>query len=307
MTTQSNSNTATPYFTFSDFLHLHFKGKVQKIAVNAGFTCPNRDGTKGTGGCTYCNNQTFNPGYCKPEQSVTEQLEQGKRFFARKYPQMQYIAYFQAYTNTYGDIASVIALYEEALRVDGVVGLIIGTRPDCMPQELLEYLSELSKRTFVLVEYGVESVHDRTLRLINRGHTHADTVDAILRTHGAGVMCGVHIIMGLPEETEEEMLDTVRVLSELPISTLKVHQLQIIRGTRLAEQIETGGVKVKAFSVEGYIDLCCRIVGIVPRHIAIERFVSSSPKELLLSPQWGLKNYEFTNLLNNALRKTLLD
>ncbi len=304
MTTQSNS-AVTPYFTFSDFLHLHFKGKVQKIAVNAGFTCPNRDGVKGIGGCTYCNNQTFNPAYCKPEQSVTEQLEQGKRFFVRKYPQMQYIAYFQAYTNTYGDIDKVIALYEEALRMDGVVGLIIGTRPDCMPQKLLEYLSELSKRTFVLVEYGVESVHDSTLRLINRGHTHGDTVDAICRTHQAGVMCGVHIIMGLPEESVEDMLDTVKVLCALPISTLKVHQLQIIRGTRLAEQIERGEVRIQRFSVERYIELCCQIVGIVPHHIAIERFVSSSPKELLISPQWGLKNYEFTNLLNNALRKTL--
>ena len=162
-----------PYADFGAFLKKYFRGKVQKISINAGFTCPNRDGTKGNGGCTYCNNQTFSPEYCHTDKSITEQLEEGIGFFGRKYPDMEYLAYFQAYTNTYGDLRSLQGKYEEALSVHGVVGLIIGTRPDCMSDRLLSYLSELSKKYFVLVEYGIESTCDETLRRINRGHTFA--------------------------------------------------------------------------------------------------------------------------------------
>ena len=150
---------------------LHFPFKVQKISLNVGFTCPNRDGVKGYGGCTYCNNQTFNPAYCRTDKSVTQQLEEGKEFFARKYPEMKFLAYFQAYTNTYAELDKLRRMYEEALRVEGVVGLVIGTRPDCMPEELLDYLEELNRRTFLLVEYGIESTDNHTLQRINRGHT----------------------------------------------------------------------------------------------------------------------------------------
>ena len=166
------------YNDFAGFLAGEFPFKVQKISVNAGFTCPNRDGTKGFGGCTYCNNQTFNPAYCRDDRSVTMQLEEGKRFFARKYPQMKYLAYFQAYTNTYGELELLKRMYEEALAVEGVVGLVIGTRPDCMPDSLLDYLEEVNRRTFLLVEYGIESADDRTLERINRGHSFACTEDA---------------------------------------------------------------------------------------------------------------------------------
>lgn len=181
---------AKPYRDFSDFLATHFAGKIQKISINAGFSCPNRDGTLGTGGCTYCNNQTFNPSYCAPSLTVTEQLEEGKRFFARKYPLMRYLAYFQAYTSTHGDIERLKSLYEEALAVDGVVGLIIGTRPDCMPDELLDYLESLAARCFVLVEYGAESSHDSTLELINRCHTWGQTVEAVNHTAARGIHVG---------------------------------------------------------------------------------------------------------------------
>ena len=170
------------YYDFAEFLSKHFPYKVQKISINAGFTCPNRDGSKGKGGCTYCNNQTFNPDYCKPIMSVAEQLEQGKQFFARKYPQMKYLAYFQAYTNTYGELERLKSLYEEALAVEDVVGLVIGTRPDCMPEDLLEYLEELSKKVFVLVEYGAETSKNDTLEVINRGHSWEDIVDTVIRT-----------------------------------------------------------------------------------------------------------------------------
>ena len=192
----------TPYLytEYGEFLRRAFPFKVQKISVNAGFTCPNRDGTKGWGGCTYCNNQTFNPAYCRTEKSVAEQLEEGKRFFARKYPDMRYLSYFQAYTNTYGELDDMMRKYEEALAVPGVVGIVIGTRPDCMPQPLLDYLAGLARRVFVMVEYGIESADDSTLARINRGHTFAETEEAVRRTAAAGIPVGGHVILGLPGE-----------------------------------------------------------------------------------------------------------
>lgn len=292
------------YYDFSEFLNKYFSYKVQKISINAGFTCPNRDGVKGVGGCTYCNNQTFNPEYCKPVMTIAEQLEQGKQFFARKYPQMKYLAYFQAYTNTYGELQHLKSLYEEALGVDDVVGLVIGTRPDCMPDELLEYLAELSKKAFVLVEYGVETSHNKTLQLINRGHSWEDAVDVVNRTKQHGLPCGIHLIMGLPGESVEEILATADAISRLPIDTVKLHQLQLIRGTKLARQVEAGEVKVIKWSAEEYIDVCLAFLRRLSPKIAVERFVSQSPEELLISPRWGLKNYEFTNLLMNRIKAT---
>ena len=292
------------YYDFAEFLSKHFQGKVQKISINAGFTCPNRDGSKGKGGCTYCNNQTFNPDYCRPVMSVSEQLEQGKQFFARKYPQMKYLAYFQAYTNTYSELQKLKALYEEALAVDDVVGLVIGTRPDCMPDELLEYLEELSKKVFVLVEYGVETSKNATLEIINRGHTWEDAVDAVNRTKAHNILCGIHLIIGLPGETIDDILATADAVSTLPLDTVKLHQLQLIRGTRMAQQVEVGEVAIMQWSAEEYIDVCLAFLRRLSPEIAVERFVSQSPAELLISPKWGLKNYEFTNLLMNRIRVT---
>lgn len=291
------------YKDFGDFLREHFCGKVQKISINAGFTCPNRDGTKGRGGCTYCNNQTFNPEYCKNGTSISAQLEEGKRFFARKYPEMKYLAYFQAYTNTYAETSRLKAMYEEALAVDDVVGLIIGTRPDCMPDELLDYLAEMSKRVFVLVEYGVESSNDQTLKVINRGHSWNDTIDAVERTASQGILCGAHIILGLPGEGVPEIIATAEAMSKLPIDTIKLHQLQLIKGTRLAGQVACGEVQVQQWSAVEYIEVCLEFIKHLSPNIAIERFVSQSPAELLISPRWGLKNYEFTNLLNRRVKE----
>lgn len=291
------------YRDFADFLSEHFEGKVQKIAVNAGFTCPNRDGTKGTGGCTYCNNQSFNPGYCAPSLSVSEQLEQGKAFFGRKYPEMKYLAYFQAYTNTHSDdIDRLVGLYREALEVTDVVGLIIGTRPDCMPQPLLYRLTQLPG--WVMVEYGAESASDETLVRVNRCHTWADTADAVRRTHEAGLPCGLHLIMGLPGEDEATMLATIDRVNELPVDTVKIHQLQLIRGTRMARDVEAGLYDIPRFTAEEYIELCVKLLRRLRPDIAVERFVSQSPPDLLIYPRWNLKNYQFTNLLHKRLRKT---
>ncbi len=295
---------AQGYRDFAQFLAEHFDCKMQKIAVNAGFTCPNRDGSKGRGGCTYCNNQTFNPAYCSPSQSITEQLEEGKRFFGKKYPNMRYLAYFQAYTNTHGDIDRIMEMYREALAVDKVDGIIIGTRPDCMPQELLDKLAELHKSHWVMIEYGAETSHNSTLDFINRCHSWEDTVDAVLRTHGVGIPCGLHFILGLPGENDKMIIDTIKKTSQLPLDTIKLHQLQLVRGTRMAKDVEDGFYDVTHFTVDEYIALCCKIIQHTAPTIAIERFVSQSPDNLLISPRWGLKNYEFTNLLNNTIKKT---
>lgn len=290
-----------PYYRdYADFLGERFEGKVQKLPVDAGFTCPNRDGTLGHGGCVYCNNRSFSPLEGKGK-SIREQLEEGKRFFIRKYPAMKYLAYFQSHTNTYGPADKALALYREALETDDVVGLIIATRPDCMPDSLLGELAEINRRTPVIVEYGAESSHDPTLRRINRCHLWQDTVYAVRRTAAAGIPVGLHLIMGLPGETEEMMLTTVDRVSELPVDTVKFHQLQVVRGTRLAADIAAGRESVETMTVERYIDLCCKIIKHLRSDIAIERFVSQSPGDMLISPRWGLKSGEFVERLHSRL------
>lgn len=291
------------YRTFSDFLAGHFDRKMQKLSVNAGFSCPNRDGSKGRGGCTYCNNASFSPVYTQGLKSVTRQLEEGKRFFERKYPDMRYLAYFQSYTSTHtADLDRLMAMYEEACAVDGVDGVIIGTRPDCMPDELLRRLSELP---WAMVEYGAESAHDATLARINRCHTQADTVDAVRRTHDAGLPCGLHLINGLPGEDEEMMLATVDAVNTLPVDVVKFHQLQLLRGTRMADDVERGLYDIIRYTPGEYARLCVKLLRRLRPDIAVERFVSQSPPELLIYPRWGLKNYQFTQLVINLLNEPL--
>ena len=292
------------YNDFPTFLRKYFSYKVQKISLNAGFTCPNRDGTKGWGGCTYCNNQTFNPDYCRTEKSITTQLQEGKYFFAHKYPEMKYLAYFQAYTNTYAELEGLKRKYEEALKVDGVVGLVIGTLPDCMPEGLLHYLEELNKHAFLMVEYGIESTCDKTLQRINRGHTYAETVEAVERTAACGILTGGHIILGLPGETHETMVEQAGILSRLPLSTLKIHQLQLIRGTRMAHEYAEVPDDFHLFTeVDEYIDLVIDYIEHLRPDMVVERFVSQSPKELLIAPDWGLKNYEFVARLQKRMKE----
>lgn len=289
------------YTDFSKFLSKYFPGKVQKLTVNAGFTCPNRDGKVGWGGCTYCNNQSFHPNFSRQPDSVTTQLEAGKQFFARKYPEMDYLAYFQSYTNTYGALDDLMALYEEALRVERVRGLVIGTRPDCVDQELLDRLVELQKRSFVLLEYGVESTLDSTLERINRGHDFATAERAIRATAACGLPVGVHLILGLPGECKADMLQHATVLSELPIDTLKLHQLQIVRGTKMAREYAERPQDFRLYSVEEYACLVADFLEHLRPEIAVERFTSQTPRDLLLAPDWGLKNYEFVEKVKREL------
>lgn len=290
-----------PYYRdYADFLAEKFDGKVQKLPVDGGFSCPNRDGTLGYGGCVYCNNRSFSP-MQSAGRTIRQQLEEGKRFFSRKYPSMKYLAYFQSHTNTYSPVDRALELYREAIETDDVVGLVIATRPDCMPDRLLDELAVINRRTPVIIEYGAESSHDTTLHRINRCHLWQDTVDAVRRTAAAGLSVGLHLIMGLPGESDGMILTTVDRVSELPVDTVKFHQLQVISGTRLAADIATGRESVEAMTLERYIDLCCKIIERLRDDIAIERFVSQSPGDMLISPRWGLKSGEFVERLHCRL------
>lgn len=288
------------YNDYGAWIRRKFPFRVQKISIDAGFSCPNRDGHVSSGGCTFCDNRTFNPSYCQPGKSITQQLEEGKTFFARKYPDMKYLAYFQAYSNTYGSMDDIKRKYEEALAVDGVVGLVIGTRPDCVNDNLLDYVAQLSKQCFVTMEYGVESVNNDTLVRINRGHTFECSRDAIIRTKERGITTGAHIILGLPGEDAEENVRQASIMSALPIDILKIHQLQVIRGTRLAQEYAEHPFHL--FSVDEYIDVVTRYLERLRADIVVERFVSQSPKEMLLAPKWGIKNHEFTDKLVNHIK-----
>lgn len=291
------------YNEFSAYLRSVFGCKVQKITLDGGFTCPNRDGTKGWGGCTFCNNQTFNPAYCHRHKSITEQMKEGIGFFAHKYPSMKYLAYFQAYTNTYGSIEELQERYEAALKVEGCVGIVIGTRPDCMPESLLDYLEKLNRKTFVLVEYGIESTDDATLLRINRGHDYACAADAVKRTAARGIPVGVHIIIGLPGESAENLQRQASLLSELPITTLKLHQLQLIRGTRMATEYEESPGDFCLFEMNDYIETVIDYIERLRPDIVLERFASQSPKELLIAPDWGVKNYELVEKIKHRMRE----
>jgi len=295
------------YKDYSDFLAEHFPGrKMQKLTIDAGFSCPNRDGTLSTGGCAYCNNNSFSPGNHDGRHlsSVRNQLEESKIFFRRKYPSMRYLAYFQSYTNTYGELSHLLNLYDDALDSDGVDGLIIGTRPDCLPAPLLDALAERRRNgRWIMIELGAESSHDETLRRVNRCHTWRTTVEAISRVKDANLPVGLHLIMGLPGETREMMMETVERTALMHPDTVKFHQLQIIKGSTLARDWESGR-RFELFTPETYIPLCRDIIATMNRlspDTAIERFTSQAPAYLLIAPRWGLKNYQFVNILHNLL------
>lgn len=291
------------YNDFSTFLRNRLGCKVQKITLDGGFTCPNRDGTLGRGGCTFCDNRTFNPAYCHKDKTIREQMCEGIDFFSHKYPEMRYLAYFQAYTNTYDSLDALKRRYEEALSVDGCLGIVIGTRPDCMPDDLLDYLQHLSEQTFVLVEYGIESTCDATLVRINRGHNYAVSADAVVRTAERGIAVGAHIILGLPGETREMLMEQAATLSHMPLTTLKLHQLQLIRGTRIAHEYNEHPEDFHLFTLAGYIETVIDYVERLHPDIVLERFASQSPKELLIAPDWGIKNYELVEMVKRRMRE----
>jgi len=291
------------YNDFPTYFRNLFSERVQKVSVDAGFTCPNRDGSKALGGCTYCNNKTFKPTYCNLENSVTSQVQQGIDFFAKKYKSMKFLAYFQAYTNTYAPLDDLKRLYEEALQHPKIVGLVISTRPDAVYPELLDYLAELSKKIYVMVEFGLESHLDRTLKSINRGHIFAESVWALEQTAKRGINNCAHMILGLPGESRKELLDQAREISKLPVKNLKLHQLQIHKGTVMAKQFKENPDAFRLYTAEEYIELVVDYLELLNPEIVVERFISQAPVEMLIAPKWGLKNFEFVAKVEKRLKE----
>jgi len=290
---------------YSNYFRKIFGGRVQKLSIDAGFTCPNRDGTLGTGGCTFCNNDAFSPAYCKPEISITEQIEKGISFHSKRYRRsVAYLAYFQSYTNTYASLGELREKYEEALRFPGVTGLIIGTRPDCIDDDLLDYLSELSVDNYLAVEYGIESCYDRTLKRINRGHDFACSVSALEKTAARGINTGAHFIFGLPGESQEEMMDEAGIISGLPLKTVKFHQLQIIAGTPMEEEYYAKPGDFRLFTWEEYRDFFIEFLERLNPDIIVERFTGESNPGLIRNKGWGrLRSEEMTRLFEQRLEK----
>jgi radical SAM protein (TIGR01212 family) len=289
------------YNDFSTYFRNHFSERVQKVSVDAGFTCPNRDGTKGKGGCIYCNNITFKPTYCNLENSVTIQVREGIEFFAKKYSSMKFLAYFQAYTNTYAPLDDLKRLYEEALQHPKIIGLVISTRPDSVTVEMLDYLADLGKKVYVMVEFGLESHRDKTLERINRGHTFAESVWALEETAKRGINNCAHLILGLPGETRADWLEQARVISKLPVKNLKLHQMQIHRKTVLEKQYTANPTDFNVFTIEEYIELVIDYLELLNPAIIVERFVSEAPSEMVVAPKWGLKNFEFVAKVEKRL------
>jgi len=278
---------------------------VQKLSIDAGFTCPNRDGTLGIGGCSFCNNEAFSPSYCDPHLSITRQIEKGISFHSKRYRKaVAYMAYFQSYSNTYGVLDELKRKYEEALGYPGVAGLIIGTRPDCVNDDILDYLSYLSDNYYVAVEYGVESCYDRTLERINRGHDFACSVSALEKTAARGINTGAHFIFGLPGESREDMMNEAGIISGLPLQTVKFHQLQIIAGTRMEVEYRLHPEEFDLFTWEEYREFFIGFLEKLNPHIIVERFTGESRPWLIRNERWGrLRSEEMTRLFEQRLEE----
>lgn len=291
--------------SYTEYIRKTFGGRVQKVVVDAGFTCPNRDGSKGTGGCTYCDNRAFNPSYCNPSEPIHTQIAKGIEFHAVRYRRAsRFLVYFQPFSNTYADIGFLKKVYEEALSYPDVIGLVIGTRPDCVNDEILNYLRDLSSQWYIQVEYGIESCYDRTLKRINRGHDFEMAKEAIIKTHGNGIKTGVHMIFGLPGESREEMLAEVLTISTLPIDTIKFHQLQIVKGTAMEQEFLSNPERFHQFGLKEYIGFIVSFVERMDPSIVIERFSGEVPPGLLHHSHWGLIRYDAVlRLIEEELEK----
>ena len=274
---------------YSNYFKKIFGERVQKVTIDAGFTCPNRDGTKGWGGCTYCNNDAFNPSYCNPQKSVEQQIEEGIEFHKTRYRKAnKYLAYFQAYSNTYASLNDLREIYNQALKFPEIKGLVIGTRPDCIDDEKLDYFASLAKDYYIMLEYGMESFYNPTLERINRGHTVEDSILAIEKTAAKGIRTGAHIIFGLPGETKADMLAEALPLSQLPLDTVKFHQLQIIHDTQLANDYQNHPNEFTMFELDEYIEFVIHFIEKLNPEFVIERLSGEVPPWFLAGPGWGL-------------------
>lgn len=293
------------YNSFVDYFKSKFGHRIQKIVVDAGFTCPNRDGSVAVGGCTYCDNDAFHPAYSKPTKSISQQLDEGIEFHLNRYRRAEaYLAYFQPYSNTYAPLSSLKKMYEEALSHHMVKGLVIGTRPDCIDEEKLAYLKELSSKAIIIVEYGVESCIDKTLQRINRGHDVETAKKAIKLTADFGILQGAHFIFGLPGESKEQMLSYANFINQLPINTLKFHQLQIIKGTEMEREFKEKPQDFVQFELDEYIDFFIDFLELLRPDLYIERFAGEVPPRFVEHLPWSKIRYsELVKLLRIRLEQ----
>ena len=290
---------------YSNYFKKIFGERVQKITINAGFTCPNRDGTISKNGCLYCDNESFNPSYCNPSKSIAQQIEEGIEFHRNRYRRAnKYLAYFQAFSNTYAPLSALKKIYQQALENENIIGLVIGTRPDCIDDEKLEYFSQLSENHYVIIEYGVESCNNKTLQLINRGHNFEQAVEAIEKTHKAGIKTGAHFIFGLPSETTPEWLQWADIISKLPLNTIKFHQLQIIKNKPLAIMYKNNPSDFQTFTLAEYIDFITDFLEHLNPHFVVERFAGEVPPRFLDQTSWGLiRNDQILQLIEQKLEE----
>ncbi len=288
---------------YAQYFKQTFGGRIQKLSIDAGFTCPNRDGTLGRGGCTYCNNDAFNPSYCHPGKSVEKQIQEGIEFHTNRYRRAEmYLAYFQPYSNTYAPLEKLKKLYDSTLAHKEIAGLVIGTRPDCIDDEKLKYFEELSRNHYVIIEYGIESCYDNTLQRINRKHSYKQSQEAIMKTAGYGIKTGAHLIFGLPGESREEMLRQAEIISSLPLDTIKFHQLQIVKGTAMSKDFERNPSGYTLFELQEYIEFIIRFIEHMSPSIAIERFAGEVPPRFLVAPYWGLiRNDQIVAMIDKKL------
>lgn len=289
--------------SYSKYFKRLFSERVQKVTIDAGFTCPNRDGSVGVGGCTFCNNEAFTPSYCVSHKPVTQQIAEGQGFHANRYRHSsKFLAYFQSYSNTYKPLSELKIIYEEALACEGVVGLVIGTRPDCVDEEKLDYFAELAQRCYLIIEYGVESCYNDTLKAINRGHTIEKSVWAIEETARRGIHVGAHFILGLPGETRQQMIDQVELINKLPLDTIKFHQLQLFKGTAMARQWAETPEMFTFFDRDEYIDFFIEILTRLRPDVVVERFAGEAPPRFHVNEGWGLiRNDELIVMLEKRL------
>lgn len=311
------------YNTFVGYFKRKYGERLQKIVLDAGFTCPNRDGRVGRGGCTYCDNAAFHPSYSTAGKSLHRQLDEGIEFHKVRYRTTEhYLAYFQSFSNTYAPLERLKALYEDALRHPDVVGLVIGTRPDCVDEQKLDYLSELSrgnvlkdwcrslsdgqvrKAPVIIVEYGIESCYDETLTRINRGHDFETARRAVEMSAERGLDVGVHFILGLPGETRQMMLDSCAMINDLPVRSVKFHQLQIVKGTRMEQEYAERPQDFERFTLEEYLDFFVDMLERLRPDLFIERFVGEVPPRFVNETPWGLiRNVELLRLLEKRLQE----
>ena len=292
------------YNAYNDWAKRVHGGRLQKISIDAGFTCPNRDGTLGVGGCSFCNNDSFTPSYLREQRDIRAQIDTGVSFMRRRYPDTKgYLAYFQAYSNTYGDLAHLRECYEAALDHPDIVGLVIGTRPDCLPDETLDYLAGLAQRVPLELEIGIESCDDAVLRECLRGHDFACAQDAVRRAAARGLSITAHLLIGLPLETRTGLIAGARQLAELPLDALKFHQLQIVKGTRLGNRYRINPADVPLMNPDDYLDAVIDMLEHLPPSIRIQRLGSEVPPEQRLSPDWGVRLSRFPALLDERMKE----